>query len=177
MISLASSEVRKKSLPPKAAWVLRLGGLAQPAPGASEPPNMNNRDPSWAGSLKSYPKWKGKSLSPIERMVGSTISEWYWEKHRRLFAEEEGLAFRASRIPLVPLRELGLLVPGPFLLPLRRLRGKQGDGGGQLGVGHPRNRVPAQHKNPSDRWEASRGKGYPSFASVSRKNARHSRHK
>lgn len=98
---MASTEVRK-SLIPKAAWVLRLGGLAQPAPGASEPPSMKKkRDPSWAGSLKSYPKRKGKPLSPTERMVDSTVSEWYREKHRRLTAEEAAMV-NSARVPGCP---------------------------------------------------------------------------
>ena len=39
--------------------------------------------------MKSYPKRKGKPLSPTERMVDSTVSEWYSEKHRRPTAKEE----------------------------------------------------------------------------------------
>ncbi|MDY6391357.1 MAG: hypothetical protein SPL80_00795 [Bacilli bacterium] len=75
--------------------------MAQPAPGASEPPNMKKHDPSWAGSLKSYPKKEGKPLSPTEEMVDSTISEWYSEKHRRLTAEEAAMV-NSARFPGCP---------------------------------------------------------------------------
>lgn len=51
--------------------------------------------------MKSYPKRKGKSLSPIERMVDSTISEWYREKHRRLSAEEIAMV-NSARVPGCP---------------------------------------------------------------------------
>ena len=62
---------------------------------------MKKLDPSWAGSLKSYPKRKGKPLSPTERMVDSTISEWYLEKHRRLTAEEAAMV-NSARAPGCP---------------------------------------------------------------------------
>ena len=97
---MASPEVRK-SLIPKAAWALRLGGLAQAAPGASEPPNMNKRYPSWAGSLKSYPNKPGKPLSPTEAMVNSTVSEWYSEKHRSITPEEAAMV-NSAPVPGCP---------------------------------------------------------------------------
>lgn len=90
----------RKSLRSKAAWALKLGGLAQPVPERSKPPNMNKKkDPSWAGSLKSYPKREGRPFSPAEALVDSTVSEWYSEKHRRLTAEEAAMvnAIRADR--------------------------------------------------------------------------------
>jgi transposase-like protein len=62
---------------------------------------MNKRDPSWAGSLKSYPRKPGKPLSPTEAMVDSTMSEWYMEKHRRLTAEEAAMV-NSARVPGCP---------------------------------------------------------------------------
>ena len=68
-------------------------------------------------------------------------------------------ASRASGVPLVPFRQPGLLEPRPF--PPRRFRGKQGKRGGDLIVRHGRNGGFVEHKKiPSDRWEASWGKGY-----------------
>jgi len=56
------------------------------------------------------------------------------------------LASRAPRIPLVPLREAGLLEPRPFPFPPLRFRGKQGKRGGDLVVRHGRNGGFVQHK-------------------------------
>jgi transposase-like protein len=44
---------------------------------------MKKRDPSWAGSLKSYPRKEGRRLSPAEELIDLTVSEWYSEKHRK----------------------------------------------------------------------------------------------
>ena len=61
--------------------------------------------------------------------------------------------------PLAPFLQPGLLEPRPF--PPRRFRGKQGKRGGDLVVRHGRNGGFVEHKKiPSDRWEASWGKGY-----------------
>ena len=101
IIFVASPETRK-SLPPKATRALRLGGLAQPAPGASEPPNTKKkRDPSLAGSLKSCPEKEGEPLSADGLMVDSTISEWHREKRRKPTTEEAAM-INSAPIPGCP---------------------------------------------------------------------------
>ncbi len=48
-------------------------------------------DPSWAGSLRSYPKAGTRRLSPCEKLIDRTVSEWYSEKHRGFCRQEIAL--------------------------------------------------------------------------------------
>ena len=52
---------------------------------------MRKRDPSWAGPLRSYPEKEGRTLSPAQEMVDSTLREWFAEKHRALTPEEASM--------------------------------------------------------------------------------------
>lgn len=62
---------------------------------------MNKRDPSWAGSLKSYPRKEGRRLSPAEELIDLTLSEWYSEKHRKLTPAEASMV-NSSPLPGCP---------------------------------------------------------------------------
>ena len=49
---------------------------------------MKKENPTWGGSFRSYPKKGAGCLSPSEKMIDATISEWFEQKHRRPSAEE-----------------------------------------------------------------------------------------
>lgn len=61
----------------------------------------HRNDPSWAGSLKSYPANGKTELSPCEELVDSTLFEWYAEKHRAPSRQEISL-INSAAVPDCP---------------------------------------------------------------------------